>query len=205
MNILENFIVFEGLDGAGTTSQAKELEKRLLDRDINTYRTFEPTSSPIGCLIRDTYLSGKCSTTARSLMLLYAADREDHLFGKDGVVKKLEEGKIVISDRYLYSSIAYQGATVSYEEAERLNDFPQPEILFYIDTPLEECIKRIDRRGEKKEIFEKEDFLRRVSENYQKKLNSLDRGVKLFTIDGRLSIDEIAKIALEATLDNIHL
>lgn len=205
MNILPAFIVFEGLDGAGTTSQAKLLNDSLKSLGYKTFLTFEPTDSLIGKTIRR-ILKKEESVTDRSLMLLYAADRENHLYNSEnGIIKHLSKGEIVISDRYLYSSLAYQGAAVGYDEAKNLNEFPHPEILFFIDTPVEKCLERIDKRGEEKEIFEKRDFLEKTASYYEKALNDLDSSTLLIRLDGTKTIKEIASAALSITLDNIHL
>jgi dTMP kinase len=197
-NILNNFIVLEGLDGAGTTTQLKKLKIELEKLGKNVYTTNEPTSRPIGKLVR-TVLSGDFKTTDLALARLYSADRDDHLFNtEDGVLMQVNNNKIVISDRYFYSSLAYQGVNCDFDKVVELNaDFPHPQILIYIQTPTEECVSRIDRRGEKKEIFEKLDFLTKVNDNYNKVLESLPEGVNLVKVDGTKSIDEITAIMLE--------
>ncbi|MGH4039235.1 MAG: dTMP kinase [Sphaerochaeta sp.] len=197
-NILNNFIVLEGLDGAGTTTQLKKLKIELEKLGKSVYTTNEPTSRPIGKLVR-TVLSGDFKTTDLALARLYSADRDDHLFNtEDGVIMQVNNNKIVISDRYFYSSLAYQGVNCDFDKVVELNaDFPHPQILIYIQTPTEECVSRIDRRGEKKEIFEKLDFLTKVNENYNKVLESLPEGVSLVKIDGTKSIDEITAMMLE--------
>ena len=108
MSILKSFIVFEGLDGAGTTTQIKNLARYYEFNKRPYYITNEPTSNPIGTLIRDV-LQKKVSTTPEALALLYAADRHDHLYNPAyGIERMTEEGRVVMTDRYFYSSIAYQ-------------------------------------------------------------------------------------------------
>lgn len=197
-NILNNFIVLEGLDGAGTTTQLNKLKQEIEKGSVIVHTTNEPTKRPIGKLVR-TVLSGEFKTTDLSLARLYSADREDHLFNdEDGILKQIKENKIVVSDRYLYSSLAYQGVNCNYDKVLELNaDFPHPQILIYIETPVDECIGRIDKRGEKKEIFEKKDFLTKVNNNYNKILSTLPNDVHLIKIDGTLSIDEITSIMVQ--------
>jgi dTMP kinase len=126
--------------------------------------------------------------------MLYAADREDHLHNPVyGLVHDLEQGKLVISDRYLYSSLAYQGVECEFAKIASLNEFPAPEYVFFIDTPVQECLRRIDGRGSETELFEKQEFLERVKENYERIFSSLSQDVHLVRIDGLLGKEEIAK------------
>jgi dTMP kinase len=197
-NILNNFIVLEGLDGAGTTTQLKKLKIELEKLSLMIYTTNEPTSRPIGKLVR-TVLSGEFKTTNLALARLYSADRDDHLFNsEDGILKQITDNKIVVSDRYFYSSLAYQGVNCDFDKVLELNnDFPHPQILIFIETPIDECLSRIDKRGEKKEIFEKKDFLTKVNDNYYKVINNLPEGVNLIKIDGTLPINKITSIMID--------
>ncbi|MBQ8014462.1 MAG: dTMP kinase, partial [Treponema sp.] len=107
--ILRNFIVFEGIDGAGTSTQIEMLKKRP---DAHRFFfTTEPTDSETGKFLRR-MLKGDVELDARTSAFLFAADRNEHLFGKGGtncgVVEKAQSGKIVVSDRYLFSSLTYQ-------------------------------------------------------------------------------------------------
>ena len=111
-DILSSFVVFEGLDGSGKSTQARILSQNLASGSRHdVVLTAEPTDRPIGTLVRSV-LRHQVTTTSRALALLYAADRSDHLYnGESGILKSLDEGSIVISDRYFYSSLAYQGVT----------------------------------------------------------------------------------------------
>lgn len=196
--ILNNFIVLEGLDGAGTTTQLKKLKEALELLGHQVYITNEPTDRPIGKVVR-TVLSGDFKTTPLTLAKLYATDREDHLYNeKEGIIKQLNDKKIVISDRYFYSSLAYQSVASSFEDVEKLNkDYPHPQILVYIETPIKECLSRIDSRGKKKDIFEEKEFLTKVNDNYNKVLLNLPSNVNLIKIDGTLSISDITQLMLK--------
>jgi dTMP kinase len=201
INTLKNFIVLEGLDGAGTTTQLKKLKAELERIGYNIYMTNEPTSQPIGKLVRSV-LSGDFKTTPLALATLYSADREDHINNSEyGIIKQINDNKIVISDRYFYSSLAYQGVNCDFNKVVELNkDFPHPQILIYIETPVEVCISRIESRGEKKEIFEKREFLTQVNDNYNKVIQNLPSDVNLVKIDGTLSIEEISAIMSEKVI-----
>ena len=186
-------IVFEGLDGAGTTTQMKVLGEKLSENGRNAFVTHEPTDNPIGKLVRQA-LQKKIQVPSNSLALLYAADRDDHLYNKEyGLVKKLELGIDVITDRYFYSSIAYQSVECSEAFIRTINAFfPNPDILIFVDTSVDECLKRIDKRGEEKELFEKETYLTKVREKYLELLSTLPQSVSLIKIDGMKSIDQIS-------------
>lgn len=192
MEQLEKFIVFEGLDGAGTTTQAELLSEYLKGTGNQVFLTCEPTDGCIGRLIRR-ILSGEETVTPRSLALLYAADRDDHLFGKEGILCAAAEGKFIISDRYFYSSLAYQSIGSDYEDVRQMNSsYPPPSIIFYIDTPVSECMRRIENNRDSKDIFEHESFLSRVYTNYEHALRDEETGrSSVFRIDGTLGIDEI--------------
>ena len=190
-DILKNFIVIEGLAGSGTTTQLKAIEKALLSDGQKVKVTCEPTKRPIGQLVRRV-LSGEFVTTSRSLALLYSADREDHLYNtEESITKWLEEGNIVISDRYFFSSLAYQGIDVGYKNVAKMNQYPLPEVLIYIDVSPSICMERIEKRGSDKEIFEKKSFLDQVACGYEQSINELDTRVKLIRIDGTQSMDDI--------------
>lgn len=191
-SVLQNFIVFEGLDGAGTTTQMQMLATACDKKDILCRATFEPTDKPIGRLVRS-ILQKQIVTTPLALAMLYAADREDHLHNPvNGLTHDLEQGKLVICDRYLYSSLAYQSVECDFEIVAKLNDFPAPEYVFFIDTPLEECIRRIDSRGNTSELFERHEFLQKVKDNYERIFSTLSDKVKFFRLDGLASKEEIA-------------
>lgn len=188
------FIVFEGLDGAGTTTQMKILGDIFSSKGKKVFLTHEPTDNPIGKVVR-ACLQKKFTTTASSLALLYSSDRDDHLYNPEyGIEKKLSEGFVVISDRYFYSSLAYQAVECPYDFIENINSrFRDADIIIFIDTPVDECMERIEKRGEEKELFEKKEYLMKVRENYLRSFSSLTGGVRLITIDGTLSIDGITE------------
>ncbi len=190
-NILKSFIVFEGLDGAGTTTQIRNLARYYEFNRREYYLTAEPTDNPIGQLVRQV-LQKKVSTTPEALALLYAADRHDHIFSEShGILRMVEEGKIVISDRYFYSSIAYQSVECNPEFITMINQYPQPEFIIFVDTPVDVCMERIEKRGGEKELFDRASFLSLVRENYLRAFSALPEGVKLITVDGAMQEDEV--------------
>lgn len=197
--IYKNFVVFEGLDGSGTTTQMQMLAEKC-DRELRACKaTFEPTDKPIGRLVRSV-LKKQVVTTPYALALLYAADREDHLYNPIyGLEQELEAGKLVICDRYIYSSLAYQSVDCPLEKIEALNQFPAPEYLFFIDTPVDECIRRIASRGGNTELFDRYDFLEKVKTNYERQFSSLPAEVQFHRLDGMQSKEEIA-LAIQKVL-----
>ncbi len=194
--ILKNFIVFEGIDGAGTSTQINLLKNRA-DAD-RFFFTAEPTSSPTGKFLRQ-ILKGDFKIDERTAAYLFAADRAEHLWGKDessgcGIVKKCEEGKIVVSDRYFFSSLAYQSVSCGEELPSLINSpFPLPEILFFFEISPEVSLSRIDGRGVR-EIYEKVDFLKDTEERYKKvvkKYEEMGTGMKIVRIDASRTKEEV--------------
>ena len=207
--ILKNFIVFEGIDGAGTSTQIEILKKRP---DAGRFFfTTEPTDSETGKFLRK-MLKGDVELDARTSAFLFAADRNEHLYGKGGtncgVVAKAESGKIVVSDRYLFSSLTYQSVTCGDELPRRLNEsFPLPEILFFFDIDPEISLKRVQSRGET-EIYERLNFQQKVRAEYEKILSEYDgtplgAGMKIVRINATRTIDEVAKIIAQE-MEVIH-
>jgi len=167
--ILKNLIVFEGLDGTGTTSQLRLLQEAFISRHLQdaVYFTYEPTGSSIGRLIREA-LSGSAGFDEKTIAYLFGADRCEHIYGKGGILEQLQIGKTVFSDRYLFSSLAYQGLAAGKELAHALNaPFPLPEYLFFFDLPAKTAMERIENRNMPREIYEKERFQQQVAGEYR--------------------------------------
>lgn len=212
--LLQNFIVFEGIDGAGTTTQLDILRKRTsfasLDRK-DVYFTAEPTSSPTGKFLRQ-ILKGDIKVTDETSAYLFSADRSEHINGKltvtedntliTGVSEACSCNKFVISDRYFFSSLAYQSIKSGLDLPLMLNSvFPLPALLFYFEIDPEISLKRITSR-DYTEIYEKEDFLKEVVKQYHKVLSlykqkEYSQGMKIVTIDATQSKEDISKIIWE--------
>jgi len=139
------FIVFEGIDGSGKSEQYGRLTERL-KKDYDVLATAEPTKGmPIGNLIRQV-LYGNEETSEESLALLFAADRVDHTEKK--IKPALEDGKVVISDRYVYSSLAYQSRGMNKELdldwVKTINRYAlEPDVVIFLDITPEEGQKRL--------------------------------------------------------------
>jgi len=180
--ILRNFVVFEGLDGSGTTTQLKALEKRFSETGKPAFFTVEPSDSETGKLVRR-ILSGKLHVEQQTLARLFAADRGEHLFAENGIQTVLSSGKAVFCDRYVFSSLAYQGISCDPLLVAELNKpFPLPEYLFFFDIDPELSMQRVSSRGEEREIYEKISFQKKVYTRYLTLLDEYSRTEPEMTI-----------------------
>jgi len=188
------FICIEGLDGSGKTTHAHRLVRNLQQKGFDAVYTTEPSRGELGTFIRGTILEGKNRVPRVVEALLFAVDRVEH-FDKD-VKPALKEGKIVISDRCVYSSLAYQGAAgLDLEWIEEINRFAlPPDLALYIDVPPEVVVKRIRR---KKSVMERLETQRRVQEVYMK---FVDNG-KLTSLDGDRTKGDVEQNILTVTLE----
>ncbi|OPY44919.1 MAG: putative thymidylate kinase [Methanoregulaceae archaeon PtaU1.Bin222] len=188
--ILRKFIVLEGLDGAGTTTQSRLLLERLRSEGFLASSTCEPTSGPIGKAIRS-FLKGSESFVPSTAAYLFAADRNEHVFGKDGIAERTAKGETVVSDRYFFSSLAYQAVDCDYVLVESLNSrFPLPEFLFFLEVPPEVAEGRMASR-ETREVYERLDFQQKVRDNYRKVLSGFGLSpMRILVVDGTLGLKE---------------
>ena len=192
--MLKNFIVFEGIDGAGTSTQIKKLVESNPQKYI---ATAEPTKGETGLFLRR-MLAGDFHVDEKTNAYLFAADRCEHIYGKNGVIQMINEGKTVVSDRYFFSSLAYQAQSCGKELPELLNSpFPLPEYLFYFQIDPTISLSRVNARNEKKEIYEKLDLQQKIAALYEEVISSYEspsksQGMKVIRIDASQSIDEIA-------------
>lgn len=132
------FIVFEGIDGSGKSTQISLLKEHIEEHSINCMTTMEPSNGPIGTLLRQ-FLSGRIKGEETTLTALFAADRLDHLNNPvNGIRKLLEDGIAVISDRYVFSNYAYQSVSVPLEWImkcnEMANETVRPDCHIFIDV-----------------------------------------------------------------------
>ncbi|MCL1467749.1 dTMP kinase [Argonema galeatum] len=168
------FIVFEGIDGSGTSTQSNLLKDYFTAKGYQAVVTYEPSNGPVGNLIRQAlkrrvFFVNDSQKFDEQMAYLFAADRYDHLFNEvDGVFKLIDDNFTVISTRYFFSSLAYHWNTQEdWELVSSLNDgFPNPDLVIYIDIPVEVALTRIRDRSVK-DIYENEEKLARVSKNYQ--------------------------------------
>ena len=189
--ILDRFVVFEGLDGAGTSTQLAMLQDAFRRSGTPCFATCEPTDGAIGRLIR-AVLRGELEVSGCTLALLFAADRGEHLHGPNGVLATLRGGGYVASDRYLFSSLVYQSTDCSADYVAAINArFPLPRRLIFIDTPPDECQRRVDARGAR-ELFDRLPLQRRLRERYLEVIvRYAALGVEVLTVDGSGSRDTV--------------
>ena len=197
MEKISNFAVFEGGDGSGTTTQLHLLERRFREADRNMpvfFPTFEPTEGPIGRIIRAA-LKNEISITPQTLAYLFASDRNEHIFGKDGIKERASRGELVVSDRYVMSSLVYQGIDCGDDLPCLLNSrFPAPEVVIFFDIEPELALARMKGRSSL-EIYEYLDFQEKVREKYKSLLNLYSKcGTTVEIIDASLNEREIAGI-----------
>jgi dTMP kinase len=193
---MTQFIVIEGIDGSGTTTQSELLKEYLLGKGRKAIVSPEPSEGIIGRFVRSILqnkdlLNHGNQRFDEQMAYLFAADRYDHLYNqKNGVFKLIEEGYYVISTRYYFSSLAYNGNTLQeWELIETLNHkFPQPDLVIYLDLPVEISLERMKDRSHK-EVYENQAKLTKVRENYGKIFANYSG--KLLTIDGTKTFDEI--------------
>jgi len=179
------FVCIEGLDGSGKSTQARLLAERL-QKTRRVLLTVEPSRGRIGTFIRQSYLYGENRLSSVVEALLFAADRVDHV--QNEIAPALETGDVVISDRYVYSSLAYQGAAgLSLEWIEKVNSHAlRPDIALFLDVDLGTVMKRLKPR---KSIMENLETQERVRSYY---LDLVKVGL-LRRVDGNRVKSEIAE------------
>ena len=193
MNGRGAFICIEGLDGCGKTTQAKLLVKKLR-KSHNAVYTAEPSRGKIGAFIRKSCLYGEKRLSSVVEALLFAADRVEHV--ENEVLPALRQGRLVVSDRYVYSSLAYQGAAgLSLEWIEKINGHAlHPDFAIFIDVDPQIVMQRLKPN---KSVMENLETQRKVREVY---LKYVAKG-ELTRIDGNRRKAEVAEALSDAVLN----
>ena len=187
------FITFEGIDGVGKSTQLDLLQSWLEGRGREVVRTLEPGGTELGQEIRHLLLHRKGDVAARAEALLYAADRAHHVATK--IRPALADGKVVLSDRYFDSSVAYQGAARELDVTEVRNislwavDHLVPDLTVLLDLDAHAAILRRNKTGTEPDRLEREkvDFFERARSQYLE----LAKEPRFLVVDATLSIDEI--------------
>ncbi len=187
------FVCIEGLDGCGKTTQTRLLVEQLRRRHYGTVRTAEPSKGRIGHFIKKNLLHGEKRGSSVVEAMLFAADRIEHV--EREVLPALEKGKQVVSDRYVYSSLAYQGATgLDLEWIRRLNTHAIiPDLALFIDVEPTTVTKRLKA---KRSVMEDLETQRKVRDVYLKFVGSGD----ILKIDGNRPEKEISEEILDTVL-----
>jgi dTMP kinase len=202
------FVVIEGIDGSGSTSQAKHLVERLMRADRQAMFTCEPTNGPIGVMIRQVLgrrlvvaaADGARAPDWRTMALLFAADRADH---NDALIEpSLTAGKLVVSDRYVLSSLAYQSLTspegrANLDWLKQINSRARvPDLTIVLQVSPEVAALRRQQRGAATELYEQDSLQRRLAEFYRDASNVLDHPV--CNVDADRGFEQVAESIWDA-------
>jgi len=180
------FIVFEGIDASGKSTQVAKLASYLRDQGRAVHITAEPTTGPIGSAIRQAF-SGRIPLDDRVIAALFVADRIDHLTNPyDGILSILDDGLDVISDRYYMSSVAYHASDVGMEWVLDANsvstDLLTPDITIYLDLSPQAAVSRLQSRADRADKFEVLDRLEAAHRNYASVIETRGRGENIRVI-----------------------
>ncbi|WP_236976305.1 dTMP kinase [Membranihabitans maritimus] len=189
MNKHKNFfIALEGIDGSGKSTQLKLLSEALQEKGHKIYSTCEPTKSRIGQIIRDAF-THKIELDHKVIAGLFVADRLNHLLDKnEGIITKLTEGYTVITDRYYFSSYAYQGVHVPLDWVIQANamsaELKRPDLNIYVDIDPATSMNRLQKTRESIELYETFENLQNVRDKYLEAINKLKNQEEIFIVDG---------------------
>jgi len=200
------FVVLEGLDGAGTTTQAALLAERLRAAGRRVHLTAEPSAGPVGALIRQILRGrigggrgGREPFSGWGLALLFAADRQDHFDTE--IAPKLADGIDVVCDRFTMSSLAYQGAQLGDVDwvAGANREAADTDLVVFLRVRPEIALGRRHAASVDREIFEVDAFQRKVARRYDEAIRRLRRaGERVVEVDGEASVEEVAAAVWDA-------
>lgn len=189
-------IVLEGIDGAGTTTQRARIAQALSKRGYDVHETAEPSGLPVGKLIRQA-LQKEPEWEPTQFALAFALDRLDHV--KREIEPAMRAGKVVLSDRYVISSLVYQSLELPMDWVESLNRHaPEPDLTLLVDLDVEEAEMRRSKRGGPEEIFDANETQQRLRAAY---LDCARRYPNTYIVSGSGSIEEVTKRLLDI-IDN---
>nr|WP_072974862.1 dTMP kinase [Tissierella praeacuta] len=198
------FIALEGPDGSGKSTIIKLIGNYLKDKGIEFVMTREPGGTLIGEEIRHIILDKKnINMGAETEALLYAASRGQHIHEK--ILPSLESGKIVLCDRFVLSSLAYQGVgrNLGIEEVKSINDFAikgvYPDLILFFHVDPEITLERKTQNGGDRLEEEGNDFHRTVYEGYMELLKMYPKNIKI--IDATKSIEEVLRESIKEVED----
>jgi len=203
---LGHFIVLEGIDGSGTTTQLQRLADWLIGEGQGVHQTWEPTDNLIGKQIRSLLRGDTGPVEPAVLALLFAADRVDHLAVE--IQPNIDQGIHVLCDRYVGSSLAYQGLSLDLNWVRHINArAKQPDLTLYVRVDSDIAMQRIQSRdGEKRELFERRDLLESIGAAYDRQYNvggtPPDRVVVL---DGEQAADVVHAACVDAVRTHLDI
>jgi dTMP kinase len=188
-NFPGKFIVLEGLDGAGKSTQVSLILEHFKKSGGNAHHTSEPTQFLPGGLIRSR-LMGEWHSSPECLQLLFAADRADHL--EKEIAPMLKNGAHVVCDRYFMSSVVYGAIDSDFDWLAQINSrFPAPDLTIYLDVPVAVCLERIIDDGRSLELFEKSEILEKINKNYKMAIDRFSGDCRIAVINGNKNKDEV--------------
>ena len=190
------FIVFEGIDGSGKTTQARLLADKLKAEGREVFLTAEPTAYPSGIALREA-LGGKVKKTECQMAVMFVEDRIVHnVHPETGIRALLERGVDVICDRYYYSTLAYQGETTDYAWVKSMNllcpEISRPDVCIYVDLLPEQSLERISKGRDSVEIYENIETLTAVREKFLFVVKDLSTTDNVKIIDGYRSVEAVS-------------
>jgi dTMP kinase len=189
------FIVFEGVDGSGKSTVCNKLFQKLNDNGCSIHKTFEPTDSPIGSVIRN-ILNKRITADEKTIGALFLADRLDHIQNEsNGMLKFLNTGSHVISDRYYYSSYAYHVPYLDLDWVIAANkvcaDILRPDIVFFLDITPDVSMERLNKNRKFHDLFETKERITQVYHNYKKAIEKEGKKDNVVIIDANRSAEEV--------------
>ncbi|HEY1694457.1 MAG TPA: dTMP kinase [Polyangiaceae bacterium] len=201
------FVVLEGIDGSGTTTQVARLADRLRAAHVPVRSTREPSDGPVGVLVRQV-LTGRVIVPGgrapgwATMALLFAADRMDHV--ESEIQPFVDEGGVVVSDRYDASSLAYQSVSSGAESKEAvewirsLNRYVRrPDITVVLDLPPDVAADRRARRGEQAQLYEQNEVQRALAVFYRDLAKHLPKD-RIVVVDASGTVDEVHELVWAA-------
>lgn len=191
------FVVFEGIDGSGKSSQISRISLKLKAMGVQVCDTCEPTDGPIGSLIKQ-MMVGRIQGAHETIAALFVADRVDHLLNTtNGILFKINNGVCVISDRYYFSSYAYHSSYVDMDWVIAANSISanilRPDINIFIDTSPEICFERLSLNRFHLDIYENLEVLRAARKNYLIAIERLSDVENVAVVDGDGDAEEVEK------------
>lgn len=196
------FIVLEGLDGCGSTTQLKKISQ-WFEQHKAAYGPFwatcEPTDGPIGQIIRLALKKRLQPFDEKTMTLLFAADRTDHIYcdeaggQESGIASKLNQGIHVITDRYLLSSLAYQARSLGLDWVYQINEHAlKPDLIIFIETSADQAAARLSSGRSHQDLYEDLASQKQIQQQYEKAIAYLqDKGQHVVRINGHESPEEV--------------
>ena len=196
------FFAFEGIDGSGKSTQIRLLVEKLRQRGLPCYETREPTDGPVGSIVHQ-IMTGRIQADGRVISSLFASDRLDHLTNPvNGLCKEIDRGITVVTDRYYFSSYAYNGVDMPMDwvmECNRLSaELLRPTLHIFLDIPVSTAMARIAKNRLHTELYEKEERLTAVRANYFKVFEQLKDVEQVAVIDADADVDTVARRVWDA-------